>query len=378
MKTSELKPLANNPRKITDQAIQRLQDSIKRDPEYMVARPLIVGQDNVILGGNQRWRAIKALGMDEIPEEWVRRVDWDEEKARRFVLVDNAPTGMAGDWDVDLLKAEWLDVDLEGLGLEMDIELEPEPGLTDPDEVPEEPEKPITQPGDLWLLGEHRILCGDSTKAEDVERVLDGVKPLLMVTDPPYGIKRDKGFGGAVGFKGKGKVIKRRTYKDDWDSERPTKNTFKALTGHAKNAIIFGGNFFADSLPVSTHWIVWDKKNTMPSFGDCELAWTNLNRKSVKKYEIEYNGLIGKEQERFHPTQKPVKLLAAIIADYTQEQGAVFDPYTGSGTTIIACEQLKRKCRAIEISPAYVDVAVRRWENFTGKQAERIPARDLK
>jgi len=164
-----------------------------------------------------------------------------------------------------------------------------------------------------------------------------------------------------------GAPIARRQYSDEWDSDRPSQETLAQLITFSEAAIIFGGNFFADILPRSTHWIVWDKQNTMPSFGDCELAWTNLDRHSVKKYSIVYNGLIGKEKERYHPTQKPVTLMAEILKDYTVDNAVILDPFLGSGTTLIACEQLGRRCRAVEISPAYVAVALERWATATGK-----------
>src|SRR3990167_4710702 len=138
----------------------------------------------------------------------------------------------------------------------------------------------------------------------------------LVVTDPPYGIGMDKGFGGFGGF---GEPIYRRRYEDDkWDFERPSKYIFDLILKISRVALIFGGNFFADILPVSTHWIVWDKLNTMPSFGDCELIWTSSDRKSVKKETVEYNGLLGKEETRFHPTQKPLRLFRLLLEDYSK------------------------------------------------------------
>lgn len=135
----------------------------------------------------------------------------------------------------------------------------------------------------------------------------------LVLTDPPYGINRDKGFGGFDGFGGLGKPIARRVYKDNWDEERPSKIYFDEVLRISKRAIIFGGNYFADMLPQGKHWIVWDKLNTMPTFGDCELIWTNIERNSVKKITVEYNGLIGKEELRSHPTQKPLKVIKYCI-----------------------------------------------------------------
>jgi DNA modification methylase len=130
-----------------------------------------------------------------------------------------------------------------------------------------------------------------------------------------------------------------------------------------KLCVVFGGNFFADVLPRSTHWIVWDKLNTMPTFGDCELAWTNSPRKSVRKITVEYNGLIGKEESRQHPTQKPLKLLCKVLEEYTKESQSVMDPFMGSGTTGVACAKLGRKFIGIELEPNYFEIAVKRIDD---------------
>jgi DNA modification methylase len=130
----------------------------------------------------------------------------------------------------------------------------------------------------------------------------------------------------------------------------------------SKNQIIFGGNFFTDILPQGNHWIVWDKKNTMPTFGDCELAWTSIPRNSVKLFTLQYNGLIGKESERFHPTQKPLKLMQWCLEKYTGEGMTVLDPFMGSGTTCVACKKLGRNFIGIEKEPAYVEIALKRLE----------------
>jgi DNA modification methylase len=275
-----------------------------------------------------------------------------------------------GEWDFDILANQW-DVDNliewgfteEELSFDLDSV-----ALTEPDnEILEPPKDPKTKLGDVFEMGNHCLVCGDSTIAETVERCFQTARPILMVTDPPYGISMDNGFSGSEGFGGKGKPIKRRQYKDEWDNDRPSKSTFDFLVSTSILSIIWGGNFFADILPRSTHWIVWDKKQTMPTFGDCELAWTNSNRKSVKKYEVEYNGLIGKEKERFHPTQKPIFLFSEIIKDYSEEKNSIFDPFLGSGTTLLACEQHERVCFAIELDPAYCDIAIERWVKYRKK-----------
>jgi len=181
-----------------------------------------------------------------------------------------------------------------------------------------------------------------------------------VITDPPYGIGRDKGFEGFGGFGGFGKPIARKQYHGDWDSKRPDRPYFNEILRVSKNALIFGGNYFTDYLPVGRHWIVWDKLNTMPTFGDCELVWTNINRKSVKKITRQYNGLIGKEKERFHATQKPVDLCAKLISLYTHEGDTVLDPFMGSGTTGVACVQTGRNFIGIEIDPTYFAIAEKR------------------
>jgi DNA modification methylase len=188
----------------------------------------------------------------------------------------------------------------------------------------------------------------------DVLPTLDKVN--AVVTDPPYGIKRDKGFEGFGGF---GTPIARvRHEDDDWDQERPPKRVFDAILDVTDDAFIFGGNFFADLLPQGTHWVVWDKKNTMPTFGDAELAWTNLSRKSVKIIEWEYNGLIGKERYRQHPTQKPVGLMDRVVSEYGGN--IILDPFMGSGTTGVACANLGRKFIGIEKEEKYFDIACER------------------
>lgn len=204
-----------------------------------------------------------------------------------------------------------------------------------------------------------KIYCGDCLEILPLLPKVD-----LVVTDPPYGIKRDKGFEGFEGFGGFGEKIARRRYEDDdWDSERPKKEVFDSMLCLCRLALIFGGNYFADILPVSTHWVVWDKLNTMPTFGDCELIWTNSERKSVKKITREYNGLIGKEELRQHPTQKPRNLLYKLIEDYGQ--GDVLDPFLGSGTTLVACKELNRNGIGIEISEKYCAIAKQRLKATT-------------
>ncbi len=196
------------------------------------------------------------------------------------------------------------------------------------------------------------IYCGDCLS---IMPLMEPESVDLVVTDPPYGIGMDEGFEGFGGF---GEPIARRRYCDTWDKERPPKECFDAILRVAYHALIFGGQFFSDYLPVNGHWIVWDKLNTMPSFGDCELIWTNFKRNSVKKITREYNGLIGKEEQRYHPTQKPLNLIEILLRQYDGQ--TVLDPFLGSGTTCVAAKNLNRKSIGIEINPKYCEIAVKR------------------
>lgn len=181
----------------------------------------------------------------------------------------------------------------------------------------------------------------------------------LVLTDPPYGVKRDKGFEGFEGFGGFGKKIARRRFEDDeWDAERPSDEILRMCASLGGTSIIWGGNFFADILPRSTHWIFWDKLQTMPTFGDGELAWTNSPRKSITKITVQWNGLLGKEQTRQHPTQKPLALMIWCIEKYGG--GLILDPFMGSGTTLRAAKDLGRKAIGIEIEERYCEISARR------------------
>lgn len=201
----------------------------------------------------------------------------------------------------------------------------------------------------------NKIICGDCL--EVMKKIPDGAVDLVL-TDPPYGVKRDGGFGGAHGFRGSGRKIVRRQYSDDWDGDIPPRETFNIITTwQACTVLIFGGNFFSHILPRSSHWIFWDKKQTMPTFGDGELLWTNIKRHSVRKIELEYNGLIGKEENRQHPTQKPLKLLRLLVKEHTCINEIVCDPFLGSGTTAVAAKQLGRRFIGIEINMDYCKIA---------------------
>lgn len=378
--------LPYNPRTITDEKIDKLKQSLLKLGD--LSGIIYNRKTKQFPAGNQRSKAIdlskceiEVIKKNRKPDKqgtvivgfviWegvrynYREVDWTIEQEKEANIIANMN---AGDWDMEALKEHFEKDDLIDWGFDPGELNWADDQKGDPEKdnyvIPEKIKTDIVV-GDLLEfklngLTVHRLLCGDSANPSHVAKLMNGATAALMLTDPPYGVKMDKGFGGADGFGGKGKAIKRKQYGDDWDSVRPETTTFALLLKQAKKSIIFGGNFFADQLPISQHWIVWDKLNTMPTFGDCELAWTNIKRKSVKKYTVQYNGLIGKEKERFHPTQKPVKIFRLIIEDYTKAGELVVDFYLGSGTCLIAAHELGRVCFGMEQSPNYCQVTANR------------------
>jgi DNA modification methylase len=248
------------------------------------------------------------------------------------------------DFDVELLG-------FEANELESLLGLEPDKAEIVEDEVPEPPADPVTQPGDLWLLGDHRLLCGDSTKAEDVARLMDGKRADALLTDPPYGID-------AANMKlGSGK---KHFARGDWDKERPDIIPFIEM---CNISIVWGGNYFANNLPITNDWLCWHKKNDGRSFSEFELAWSNAGF-NCRHLQHHWSGEV-----KTHPTQKPLPVIAWSLS--LIQAGKVLDPYLGSGTTLIAAEQLNRKCYGMEISPQYCDVIIQRWEKLTGNKAKK-------
>ena len=214
--------------------------------------------------------------------------------------------------------------------------------------------------GKLKLKSKHRLLCGDSTSEADVARLMGGDKIESVVTDPPYGI----GIDGQKMSKSKNPKHNRKAHNfRGWDKSRPNENAFANLVSLNVPTAIFGGNYFADLLPASRGWVYWCKGQDGLTMSDGELAWTN-KEKPLRRVEAN-RALIGNS---VHPTQKPLKVILFLI-EYLETSGNVYDPFLGSGTTLIACEQLDRQCYGMEIDPLYCDVIVKRWENLTGKKA---------
>lgn len=355
--TSKLKTNPNNPRSIRKDQLQKLVKSLQEFPEMLEARPIVVDPDFVVLGGNMRLKAAQEAGLNEVP---VYVASWEEAKHKEFIIKDNLAFG---EWDWDMLANEWDAEELGDWGLEVPFEDEPTEGLTDPDDVPEVPEEPTTKLGDLWILGDHRLLCGDSTKAEDVERLMDGATADALVTDPPYGVSYKSPSGKGLTNRGNYDIIK-----GDNVDFNPS-----CLFGHCECIVTWGANHYANLLPSSACWLVWDKRegDAINNNSDCELAWCSKGG-SARLFHHKWNGMIKaseKQSKRTHPTQKPIALFVWVF-DTIKAGNVVLDLFLGSGSTLIAAEKTGRKCYGMELDPKYCDVIVKRWEDFTGKKAE--------
>lgn len=384
----KLKPYRKNAKKHPPEQVERIANSIR---EFGFQQPLVIDTEGVIVIGHGRFEAAKKLGLDEVP--CLIADDLTDEQIKALRLADNKVA--ESEWDIDLLDeslAEILDVDMEQFGF-LDFEDAEDSATEIVEDNFTEDVKSKCKLGDIWQLGNHRLICGDSTDVTVIDRLMDGVRAKLLLTDPPYGISvvsvdkkigGDKPFGskGKVGYgqKGKNKILDCNEYApiigdDTTDTARANYDVALTCT---ENQIIFGGNYFTDFLPPSRCWIVWDKQNT-GNFADAELAWTSFD-KGVRLYHFLWNGLCregSREVEgktRVHPTQKPVGMLADILKDFSEENDSVLDCFGGSGSTLIACEQTNRTCYMAELDPHYCDVIITRWENLTHEKAVRLNA----
>jgi hypothetical protein len=372
--TEKLIPYARNAKKHDAAQVSKLAGSIR---EFGFNNPVLIDKDNGIIAGHGRVMAAQKLELKDVP--CIRLGHLTETQRRAYILADNRLAELGGGWDEELLKLEIKDIDwgeLKEISVddfnfgEIDFEEEKEEPKSDADAEPQIDKaeelraKWGVEPGQLWELGDHRLLCGDSTKKEDVDRVMSGEKAGAVVTDPPYGI----GIDGQRESICKNPKHNRKAHAFmGWDSERPSKLLFDGLIAMAAPTVIFGGNYFADMLPASRGWIYWSKGQDGLTMSDGELAWTNTT-KPLRCVTVNRAALQGSQ----HPTQKPVAVIIFAINYIEPKSGPIYEPFSGSGTTIIACEQLGRKCRAIEISPAYVAVAIQRWVDATGKEPRKL------
>jgi DNA modification methylase len=383
-KISDLKFDHKNARKRTDNSTRLIQESLQR---YGAARSIVIDEDNRILAGNGTIAGAQALGLtklkvidaagDEIIA--VRRSGLSEDEKVGLALADNRAAELS-DWDAQMLQqlseehdiAPWFEQeDLDDI-LNAAEQLDPVEGNTDPDDVPEVPEEPTTKPGDLWVLGNHRLLCGDSTNIQHVERLMDGQKADMVFTDPPYNI----GYQD-MGAKFAKIANDKMSDKEFLDFLRSTLMPCDVMYVCCswQYAHLFKQALAELDKPVKA-MIVWDKVNPAQ----------NLDLYYKQHEIIFYHGPFGgqstvrgdvwqlkRQRNTLHPTMKPVELIEMALQDHPKRK-LVFDGFGGSGSTLIACEKTGRKARLMELDPAYCDVIVKRWEDFTGQTAICYPS----
>lgn len=350
----QIKANKTNPRNIIPEKLEKLKKSISDFPDMLNKRPLVCFTDKdgkyVVLGGNMRLKACKELGIKELPI--MLADEWTEEQKNEFIIKDNVGFGV---WDWDILEAEWDLESLEEWGLDIPEDWESEEVLEaeeDEDFNAQPPAEPITSLGDIYEIGEHRLLCGDSTDSDQVAKLMNGEKANMVFTDPPYGMN-------AVSKSG---VLKEK-YETDIlgdDSTNAAKDSFNLIYSLYPDAIHiwWGANYYSSCLPDSECWIVWDKNNGGSDQTDCELAWSNA-RSVVRQFTK-----ASEKTNRVHPTQKPIQLIDWSINKFAKKCKLVTDYFLGSGSTMVAAHQLKRKCYGMELDPKYCDVIVKRMINL--------------
>ena len=361
MQIKEIKVNPKNPRIIKDARFQKLVKSIEEFPEMMKLRPIVVDADGMILGGNMRYKAIRHLGYKDIPDEWVKRADeLTEEQKKRFIIADNAPYG---DWDWDILANEWDAPKLSDWGIDFPEDWMPKQEAQEDDyEVPDEIETDIAL-GDLFEIGPHRLLCGDSTDSEQMAKLMNGEKADMVFTDPPYNIDYQ-------GVKDKRDKIAN----DKMSDEDFTQFLYDAL------------NINCDTFYVCCSWqyshlfrkALEDLQKPVKSF----IVWNKVIPaqhldKYFKQHEIIlYHGKFGgqktlrgdvweikRERNTVHPTMKPISLIGMALED-NPDKNKIYDAFLGSGSTMVAAHQLNRKCYGMEIDPKYCQVIIDRMRKL--------------
>ena len=377
-------PYVRNSRTHSDAQVAQIAASIR---EFGFTNPVLLDEANGIIAGHGRVLAARKLGMQDLPA--IRLAHLTEAQKRAYVIADNKLALNAG-WDEELLRLELkdlqdlnFDVALTGFSTEeLDALMAPPgtEGLTDPDAVPEAPEHPVSVPGDVWLLGRHRLACGDCTDALVVEKALAGVKPHLMVTDPPYGVEYDPTARRSVQSKNskpaRGVVLNddRADWRDAW-ALFPGEVAYVWHSG--TKAHVVAESLMASGFDMRSQ-IIWAKSKFVIGRGHYhphhEPCWYVVrkggsghwggSRKESTLWQIDH-----RKSETGHSTQKPVECMKRPIENNSSPGQAVYEPFSGSGTTIIAAEMTGRACHAIELNAAYVDVAIKRWQEFTGQAA---------
>lgn len=395
-KVNDLIPYINNSRTHSEEQVNQIVASIN---EFGFTNPLLIDEKDNIIAGHGRLLASKKLKMEEVPCIVLSGLTEAQKKA--YIIADNKMALNAG-WDEELLKIELeslkeLNFDLELTGFNVDelddiFQVEEEQEIVEDDFDIEPPEEPKAKLGDIYQLGNHRLMCGDSTKIEDVEKLMNGNKADMVFTDPPYGMNLDTDFSG---MKNKLDFAKEKGFTGGKKYEQGIVDDFNPkmidliMSLDVKEIFLWGADYFAELLPNKNDgsWIVWDKRangnddieedySSDKMYGSCfELCWSkNRHKRDIAR--VKWAGVFGTEQEfdhkRYHPTQKPIKLCEWFIKRYSNDDNFILDLFGGSGPTLIACEQLNRKCYMMELDPKYVDVIIQRWENFTGKKAIKL------
>lgn len=378
---NKLIPYVNNAKKHSAEQIIKLAASIK---EFGFNNPILCDGEKGIIAGHGRVEAAQRLNLDTVPVIELKHLSPAQKKA--YILADNRLGEIGVEWDMDLVNIELEalneeDFEVELTGFEFELPEEEKEGLTDPDDVPDVPEEAITKLGDLWLLGEHRLLCGDSTKQEDANRLMDGHKAISVVTDPPYNID----YGNIKHPKFKQRNIKNDNMSGDDFSDFCAAFALN-IKEYALGCIYVWGSPGKDGRIMFTQLdnffhcsttVVWNKDQFILGRGKyqnkyepCWFGWVeNGNRFSKDRSLVNVWDFKRPKKSDLHPTMKPVELLCKCIEDSTLSGDLVLDLFLGSGSTLIACEKTNRKCYGMELDPHYCDVIVKRWEEYTGQKA---------
>lgn len=374
---ADLIPYAANSRTHSDAQVAQIAASIK---EFGWTNPILIDGENTIIAGHGRLLAARKLGLDEVPAIILDHLSKAQQRA--LVIADNQLALNAG-WDIDMLKAEIEDLNLENFDLSLlgfddkflDGLLEPEPtdGLTDEDAVPEVPAIPVTVEGDVWVLGNHRLMCGDSTSIDAVEKLMDGAKADMVFTDPPYGVEYQSNM--------RTKSAKFDVLKND--------DQFLDIAPIIE-ACSTGWVFVWTSWKVQTKWIdqfagfgyptnivIWHKpgggigdlKRTFSSDYEVALVWHRDAELCGKRIGSVWTVNKDGASTYVHPTQKPVALAVEALDKTTKAGSSILDLFGGSGSTLIACEKTNRHAHLMELDPKYCDVIIKRWQDFTGQKA---------
>lgn len=371
LSVDKITPYPKNPRK-NEEAVSEVMRSLS---EFGFQQPLVLDENNEVIVGHTRLKAAKALGFVSVP--CVIAKELNEAQIKSYRIMDNK-SGEIAEWDIGMLGDEVreilnLDYDTDMTGFSENelldlgiLEDEGYSGNTDEDAVPDITENPVTVEGDVWILGNHKLMCGDSTSIDAVDKLMDGHKADMVFTDPPYGID----IGNQPQGKGGGLANKIDYGANNWDKDIPHEAINISIT-LSDNCVLWGGNYYADKLPPSQCWIVWDKDNGMNDFADVELAWTSYGKAS-RIFKWKWSGMLQQDmknkEKRVHPTQKPTALAEWTFDKFNCGKNVV-DLFGGSGSTLIACEKTNRYCRMMELDPKYCDVIIKRWQDFTRQEA---------